>query len=86
MALRSNELDEHGNRVEGDTLLLLLNAHHETIPFTLPHPAPGWWDLVFDTSRGDADEVCHSVGDVYELVDRSMVMFRFWYQEDPELR
>lgn len=80
-----NELDERGKRVEGDTLLLLLNAHHEPIPFTLPRPAEGWWDLVFDTARGDGDEVCHSVGDVYELEDRSMVMFRFWFQEEPEL-
>jgi len=81
-----NELDAHGQRVEGDTLLLLLNAHHEPIPFTLPHPAGGWWDLVFDTARGGADEVCHSVGDVCELADRSMVMFRFWFEEAPELR
>ena len=80
-----DEMDERGQRLDGDTLLLLLNAHHEAIPFKLPHPANGWWDLVFDTARGDADEVCHSVGDIYELADRSMVMFRFWYQEDPEL-
>jgi glycogen operon protein len=81
-----NELDDRGQRVDGDTLLLLLNAHHGPIPFTLPRPANGWWDLVFDTAKGDADEVCHSVGDVYELADRSMVMFRFWFQEDPKLR
>ncbi len=80
-----NELDDRGQRVEGDTLLLLLNAHHEPIPFTLPQPAEGWWDLVFDTARGDADDVCHSVGDVYELEDRSMVMFRFWFQEKTDL-
>ncbi|MCA9143210.1 MAG: glycogen debranching protein GlgX [Planctomycetaceae bacterium] len=81
-----DELDEHGKHVEGDTLLLLLNAHHEPIPFTLPRPANGWWDLVFDTAKGDADEVGYSIGDVYELADRSMVLFRFWFEEDPELR
>jgi glycogen operon protein len=81
-----NELDGRGQHVEGDTLLLLLNAHHGPIPFTLPRPASGWWDLVFDTARGDADEVCHSVGDAYELADRSIVMFRFWFEEDPMLR
>ena len=47
----------------------------------LAHTA-GWWDLVFDTALGDADEVFHSVGEVYELADRSMAMFRFWYQSD----
>jgi glycogen operon protein len=81
-----SELGDHGQPVDGDTLLLLLNAHHEPIPFTLPRPANGWWDLVFDTAKGDADEVCYSVGDVYQLADRSVVMFRFWFQEDPGLR
>jgi glycogen operon protein len=77
-----NELDEQGRHIEADTLLLLLNAHHESIPFTLPKHATGWWDLVFDTAKGDADDVFHSVGDVYELADRSMAAFRFWNQED----
>ena len=77
-----NELDEQGRHIEADTLLLLLNAHHESIPFTLPKHATGWWDLVFDTAKGDADDVFHSVGDVYELADRSMAAFRFWDQED----
>jgi len=78
-----DELDERGRRIEGDTLLLLLNAHHEPIPFTLPKHAGGWWDLVFDTAKGNADEVCHSVGQVYDLADRSMAVFRFWSQEQP---
>src|SRR6185436_499110 len=30
------ELNERGERVLGDTLLILLNGHHESIPFTLP--------------------------------------------------
>lgn len=77
-----NELDEQGRRIEADTLLLLLNAHHESIPFTLPKHTNGWWDLVFDTAKGDADDVFHKVGDVYELADRSMAAFRFWDQED----
>jgi len=77
-----NELDERGHRIEADTFLLLLNAHHESIPFTLPKHASGWWDLVFDTAKGDADDVFHSVGNIYDLDDRSMAAFRFWNQED----
>ena len=36
-----NEVDERGEPIKGDTLLLLLNAHWEEIPFTLPDTA-GW--------------------------------------------
>ncbi len=81
-----DELDERGQRVDGDTLLLLLNAHHEPIPFTLPHGAQGWWDLIFDTAKGDADDVCHAVGDVYPLAGRSTAMFRFWFKDKPVAR
>ena len=30
------DVDERGDLIVGETLLLLLNAHHEPIPFTLP--------------------------------------------------
>ena len=79
-----DEMDERGQHVQADTLLLLLNAHHEAIPFTLPQHTNGWWDLVLDTARGDADQVFHEVGDVYELAERSVAVFRFWRREDGE--
>ena len=31
-----DEVDELGRQVTGDTLLILLNAHHEEVPFILP--------------------------------------------------
>ena len=46
-----DELDEKGEPVIGDTLLILLNAHHETITFTLPpHGAAACWELLFQTA------------------------------------
>src|SRR5581483_3853222 len=30
------EVDDRGNRIVDDTLLILLNAHHEPVPFVLP--------------------------------------------------
>jgi isoamylase len=43
--------DEAGRRPVGNTLLVLLNAHHEDVTFKLPHT--GWgqeWELVVDTA------------------------------------
>ena len=33
-----DETDDRGHRIVDDTLLILLNAHHEAVSFTLPSP------------------------------------------------
>src|SRR5438034_442311 len=46
------DVDETGQRIEGETLLILLNAHHEPIPFQIPaHDHGARWELVLDTAR-----------------------------------
>lgn len=47
------DVDEHGEHINGDTLLLLFNADHATkIDFTLPALENGeHWQLVLDTAR-----------------------------------
>ena len=49
---RIDELDEFGKLIRGDTFLLLLNAHFESIPFKLPAGEENelHWERVLDTA------------------------------------
>ncbi len=71
-----DDVDERGEPILDDTALILLNAHHETIPFTLPKTRDGQvWERVVDT---EVDEPAHMVaegGEPYDLRDRSMAVF-----------
>ena len=71
------ERDERGNLVEDDDLLLLLNAHHDDVPFTLPGARGTSWDPVVDTDRADGvpDHGAPAAGDVYPLRGRSAALF-----------
>ena len=49
-----NEVDERGEPIVGDTLLLLLNAHWEEIQFTLPATREEHvWETMIDTADPD---------------------------------
>lgn len=51
------DVDDHGEPIIGDTLLLLLNAHHEQIEFILPLThGDTTWDPLFDTAKTDVGE------------------------------
>ena len=46
-----DEVDERGERIVGDTLLMLLNAGDEPIPFVLPATtAAERWETLLDTA------------------------------------
>ncbi len=50
--LALNEMDEKGNLVTGDTMLLLINAHHKQVTFKLPaleHDES--WELLLETTQ-----------------------------------
>jgi len=82
-----DELDERGNMIVDDTMLLLLNAHYEPLPFTLPafrfegqwEFFEGGWKLVMDTrnATGRRRYPIVRAGEPYGLESRSMVLFRF---------
>jgi isoamylase len=65
-------------RPAGDaTLLWVLNAHHEPVPFSMPEVAGGRrWSLVFDTAVPDPpDDQRFAPGDIYESTGRSCQLF-----------
>jgi isoamylase len=74
------EVDEAGRPIVGNTYLLLLNAHHELIPFILPaHHARVRWSLVLDTHQWEIEPRRPSAfraGDQYPLEGRSLALLR----------
>lgn len=67
------DVDRRGEPITGDTLLLLLNAHHEKIDFKLPDTRTKTpWELLFDTARPEAVQEEHAPGSAYPLQGRSV--------------
>ena len=62
----------------GSRLLILVNAHHETVPFRLPSvdTAPSW-RIAVDTDQGriDPEEPHLQAGAVFDLPARSLFLF-----------
>ena len=71
-------LDDQGQRIVGDTVLVLMNAHHEPISFLLP--AIEWgadWELVVDTAAlGEAAHTHTAAGGKVQAAGRSLVVLR----------
>ncbi|HEX2256029.1 MAG TPA: glycogen debranching protein GlgX [Afifellaceae bacterium] len=60
-------------------LLMLVSAHHETVPFSLPHsPGADRWALLADTARGIvlADDEPFPAGHQQPLEGRSLLLFQ----------
>ncbi|HKZ04790.1 MAG TPA: glycogen debranching protein GlgX [Methylomirabilota bacterium] len=70
-------VDERGEPVTGDSLLLLLNAHHEPLPFTLPGLDAGHrWEPILDTSGEKIPPEVGAGGTPYPLSARSFAVLR----------
>jgi glycogen operon protein len=76
-------IDEQGDPLVDDTLLILLNAHDDTVPFTLP-AAPGnsghgdaAWELLLDTASPDAKAGTMKPATSFNLQARTVAMFRW---------
>jgi len=71
------DVDERGQEIRGDSMLILMNAFHEPIPFTIPARFKGErWQRLFDTARPGAEPEWFDSQQSYELAGRSLVLFR----------
>jgi isoamylase len=72
------EVDARGNRILDDTLLILLNAHYEPIPFVLPAHRPKMrWGVLIDTREATGRRPHRRMGGgvPYNLEGRSLALF-----------
>jgi glycogen operon protein len=71
------EVDERGEPIHDDTLLVLANAGETPVSFTLP-PAPTGqvWELVLDTNGGGLVPPSGGAAPAYELGSRSLAVLR----------
>ncbi len=71
------EVDARGRPVKDQNLLVLFNAHHETVEFKLPeHAGPGRWFALLDTAHehGLASSGTFDAGASYPLQGRSLAL------------
>ncbi len=73
------EVDTRGQRIRDETLLILLNGHHEALSFVLPlHREEGHWELILDTreATGRRSQRVIRARKPYGLEARSLAIFR----------
>lgn len=76
------EKDYKGHAITGDTLLILLNPHHEAVPFILPaHRSGVRWEPILDTAMQEINEYGDKHrqfrgGESYNLQARSLAVLR----------
>jgi len=72
----TGEVDERGQSITGDTLLLIMNAQPDTVPFKLPASSAGVWQRIFDTANPKLPETVQAGDATYDLKGRSQAAFR----------
>jgi glycogen operon protein len=74
------EPDERGDRIVGDSLLLLFSAHDGPLDFTVPDDSFGRsWQVILDTANPSVaaeSGLWHNAGSVLTVADRSVQVLR----------
>lgn len=72
-----DEVNEKGEKIRDDILMLIVNSYWEPVPFTLPHEDVGLtWELMIDTAKNDVNGKGEEITDIYEIEGRSLVLLR----------
>ena len=80
------DLDERGEKIVGETLLILLNAHHDTVGFALPKAKEEHqWELVLATSDPGAPNLTLEQGSPYPVLGRSLSVFRIRVRDEMDV-
>jgi isoamylase len=66
--------DRRGQRVTDDSFLLLFNAHHEGIDWTLPKQWGQWWELIMETTGPDREGQVLASSDALPVAGRSVIV------------
>lgn len=72
------EIDQRGEKVSGATLLIVLNAYHEPIDFTIAEGLiRGRWVVKLDTRRGFIDDAGETIdaGGTVRIGERTLMVF-----------
>jgi glycogen operon protein len=71
------EMDEYGNYLKGDILLILVNSYWEPISFTLPHEVESSrWEVLVDTDKEEIADGGEIIQNVYQIQGRSFVLLK----------
>ena len=71
------EVNQEGELLRDDTILLLFNAHTEKVDFKLPGGSDAQWDVVIDTAAAHTETGrTHAPGSSLTLPDRTLMLLR----------
>jgi isoamylase len=71
------EIDECGNELKKDILLILVNSYWEPITFSLPRESLSTlWEVLVDTQEDEISEIPGKVEGTYEIAARSLVVLK----------
>ena len=77
-----DEVNERGERIVGDTLVILFNAGEDAVPFSLPATGPAErWETIVDTADPWAPVRWLMAKDRFRLQGRSMTVLRLGSRE-----